>query len=213
MVETLSKNWWLLALGGVLEAIYSALNFFMPSPDTFLTLRTVVHRGTVLDMGMLALAAGSCTIVAAIWSSRKRKSWLLMLNGLAGSALGLILLFWTGSLAFQTVALLVAAMAMSLGIYELATARTLRRHLAGEWLLGTAGIASLGFALAFLAFVFRWIELDPGSPAQTLLWLGSYFGFSAICKLCLALHPRTIDLSQPGQWQDLPTFGNPKHAH
>jgi hypothetical protein len=39
----------------------------------------------------------------------------------------------------------------------------------------------------FLGFVFRWIRLDPGPSAQTFYWLGSYFGFGAICMLGLAL--------------------------
>jgi uncharacterized membrane protein HdeD (DUF308 family) len=214
LIQTLIKNWWLLALCGVLDAIISVMNFFMQRPDGSPTLRTFVHsRGTVVHMGMLVLAAGACTIAAGIWSSRKGKSWLLVLNGLACSALGLIFTFWTGPLAFRTVALLIVVMAMSIGIYELATARTLRRHLADEWLLGAAGVASVGFALAFFAFVFRWIKLEPGSPAQTLHWLGSYFGFSAICMLGLALRLHRLGLSQSGQWEDLPALGNPKHAH
>jgi uncharacterized membrane protein HdeD (DUF308 family) len=77
-------------------------------------------------------------------------------------------------------------MAVSIGVYELASARTLRRHRADEWFLGVAGIASFGFALVFLAFVFRWLKLDPSPSAQTFNWLGSYFGFSAICMLLLA---------------------------
>jgi hypothetical protein len=138
-------------------------------------------------MGTLALAAGVCTIAAGMWSSGKGKSWLLVLNGLACTALGLLLAFWTGPLAFRTIALLIAVMAMSIGIYELATARTLHRHLTAEWLLGAAGVVSVGFALAFLAFVLRWIKLEPASPAQTFDWMGAYFGFGAICMLGLAL--------------------------
>src|ERR1017187_9319468 len=190
------------------------MNFFMQRPDGSPTLRIFVHsRGTVVHMGLLVLAPGACMIAAGIWSSRKGKSWLLVLNGLACSALGLIFTFWTGPLAFRTVALLIVVMAMSIGIYELATARTLRRHLADEWLLGAAGVASVGFASVFFAFVFRWIKLEPGSPAQTLHWLGSYFGFSAICMLGLALRLYRLGLSQSGQWEDLPALGNPKHAH
>jgi uncharacterized membrane protein HdeD (DUF308 family) len=165
----------------------------MQRPDGSLTLRTFVNnRGTLVYMGMLALAAGACTIAASISSSRKGKSWLLVLNGLACSTLGLIFAFWTGPLAFRTVALLIVVMAMSIGIYELATARTLRRHLADEWLLGAAGMASVGFALVFLAFVFRWIELERGSPAQTMIWMGSYFGFSAVCMLGLGLRLNSL---------------------
>jgi len=169
MIKTLIKNWWLLAFCGVLDAMVSVV-YFNHVGHGFHGLKAVVFLGEV------TLAAGVCTIAAGIWSSRNRKSWLLMLNGLACSALGLILTFWKGPLAFNTIALLIVVMAISFGIYELATARTLRR---------LAGVVSVGFALVFLAFIFRWIELEPGSPGQTLLWLGSYFGFSAICMLGL----------------------------
>jgi hypothetical protein len=115
---------------------------------------------------------------------------MLVLNGLACSALGLILAFRAGGqISFRTIALLVVVMAMSIAIYELAAARRVGSRLAAEWLLGAAGAVSLGFASAFLAFALHWIKLDPGSPAQTLHWLGSYFGFAAICMVGLALRP------------------------
>ncbi len=78
----------------------------MQRPDGSIALRTLVHRGTLFDMGRLALAAGSCTIAAGIWIFRNRKAWLLALNGLALCTLGLILLFWRDPLAFRTIALL-----------------------------------------------------------------------------------------------------------
>lgn len=80
---------------------------------------------------------------------------------------------------------LIVVMAMSIGIYELVAGRALRRF-ANEWVLDAAGVASACFAFAFLAFVFRWIKLDPGAPTQSLHWLGCYFGVSAIGMLVLA---------------------------
>lgn len=210
MIQTLIKNWWLLALCGVLDAIISVMYLIMQD------LPFHAWKGTVVFLGKLALAAGACTIAAGIWRSAKGKCWLLVLNGLALGALGLINNWVFGlRISFRTIALLIVVMAMSIGILQLVTARILRRqrHVADEWFFGVAGVASVGFALAFLAFVFRWIKLDPGSPAQTLLWLGSYFGFSAICMLGLALRLHTQGLSQSGQWEALPPLGNPKHAH
>ncbi|MGD0360751.1 MAG: hypothetical protein ABSC93_07755 [Bryobacteraceae bacterium] len=191
MIQTLVKNGWLLVLCGVIDAIYSCMNFMMQRPDGSLTLRTFVNSsGTLVNMGVLALAAGVCTAAAGIWGSGRGRSWMLVLNGLACSALGLILAFRAGGqISFRTIALLVVVMAMSIAIYELAAARRVGSRLAAEWLLGAAGAVSLGFASAFLAFALHWIKLDPGSPAQTLHWLGSYFGFAAICMVGLALRP------------------------
>jgi hypothetical protein len=76
-------------------------------------------------------------------------------------------------------------MAVSLGTHELATAGRLRWRIR-RWFPGTAGAVLVGFALVFLAFVLGWIKLGPAGFAQTLFWLGSYFGFSAICMLGMA---------------------------
>jgi hypothetical protein len=78
-------------------------------------------------------------------------------------------------------------MAVSIGLYELVAAQTLRGHRVDEWLQATTGVLSVGFAGVFLGFVFGWIRLEPSPSAQTFHWLGSYFGFSAICMLGLAL--------------------------
>jgi uncharacterized membrane protein HdeD (DUF308 family) len=178
-----------LALCAILDAIYAAMNFFTQRQDGSLALRAFVnHRETIVNMGILALAAGACTIVAGLWMSGEFKSWLLVLNGLACSALGLIFTFWTGPLAFHTIAILIAAMAMAIGIYGLASVRIRQ-----GWLFASAGVVFTGFALTFLGFVFHWIRLDPASPTQTFYWMGSYFVFSAIFMLGLALRQHKQD--------------------
>jgi uncharacterized membrane protein HdeD (DUF308 family) len=191
MTQSLVKSWWLLALCGVLDALFAVMIFLM-SPDGSPNLRIFMHgRNAITQLGVFALAAGICTIAASGWSSRKDNSWLLMLNGLACSSLGLLVTLGaigaTRPIAFRTIALVIVIMAMSIGLYELAAARTLRGHPIDEWLLGAAGVVSVGFAVAFLAFVLRWIKLDPSPSAQTFNWLGSYFGFTAICMVGLAL--------------------------
>ena len=174
-MQLLIESRWLLALCGVLDAIIAVINFDH-AVNGF-------HGGAVMRMGMLALAAGACTIAVGVWSSRNGKSWFLVLKGLAFGALGLILTGIFGSrIQFRTIALLIVLMAMSMGIYEL----RLQCHAAYEWILGAAGLISVAFALVFFAFVFGWIKMQPG-PRQTVLWLGSYFGFSALCMLALSL--------------------------
>jgi uncharacterized membrane protein HdeD (DUF308 family) len=189
MTQSVVKSWWLLALCGVLDALFAVLIVLLGNSDGSPNLRIFMHsRNAITQLGLLALAAGVCTIAASVWRSRKDNSWLLVLNGLATSSLGvLVALGATRPITFRTIALVIVIMAMSIGLYELATARTLRGHLVDEWLLGAAGVVSLGFAVVFLAFVLRWIKLDPSPSAQTFNWLGSYFGFTAICMVGLAL--------------------------
>ena len=206
MIQTLIKNWWLLALCGVLDAIYSAVNLFMQEPDGSLALRKYALQSTVVLLGKLALAAGACAIAAGLWRSKQGKSWFLVLNGLALSALGLVLNGILGlAISFRTITLLLVVMAMSIGIFEFVIARTMRRqrHVADEWFLGLAGAASVVFALAFLAFGFRWIEMQP-RPHADFVWFGSYFGFSAICMVGLALRLHSLGLSPTSQSEGLP---------
>jgi len=181
VIQKLSKGWWLLALCGILDAILALLNLsvFRQGP--------LAPQSIVTDMCTLALAAGVCTIAAGLWDFRQGRSWLLVLNGLAFSAYGLLPILWRGPLSFRVFALLVVVMAVSIGTLELTTARTPGRGIAGKWVLGLAGAVSISFAFAFLALALRWIELEPALHSALFLWFGSYFAFSAISMLGLAL--------------------------
>jgi uncharacterized membrane protein HdeD (DUF308 family) len=189
VTQPMIKNWWLLALCGVLDALFAVMIFLMARPNGSPVLRALGHsRNNITELGALALAAGICTIAASIWSARRRSSWLLVLNGLACTLLGLLVsLGSTRAVTFRTIALVIVVMAVSIGLYELANARMLRGHRLNEWLLGAAGVISVGFAVTFLAFVLHWIKLDSSPSAQTFYWLGAYFGFTAICMLGMAL--------------------------
>jgi uncharacterized membrane protein HdeD (DUF308 family) len=181
MIQRLISKWWSLGLCVALETTIAIAYFNYAAYGTH-------SSDAVVLLGALTLTAGIFTIAHGILNALEGKRWLLVLNGLACSSLGLILTLAT-RVAFPTIALLIIGMALSLGGYELAKAGLLRRHRAPEWLAGAAGIISLGFAVVFLAFVFRWIKLNPTSPAQSFLWLGSYFAFSAFCMLGTAQLP------------------------
>jgi uncharacterized membrane protein HdeD (DUF308 family) len=212
LMQTLRKNWWLLAVCGLLEAAISVIYLILQGTDGPLTFQ--VWGSSISWLGKLTLAAGVCTIAAGLLKSANGRSWLLVLNGLALVALGLIQYGFTRfPISFLTVTLLIFAMAMSLGVLEFAIGRILwrRRHAAGGLLFTLAGLASGGFALAFFALGFRWITLDPGSHAD-LLWLGLYFAFSAICMLGLALRLHKLDRSLSGEWEALPSVA-PGLAH
>lgn len=192
-MRTLIKNWWLLALCGVLDAIISVI-YFDHSGHGFHTLRIMVL------MGNLALAAGASTIVAAIWSFIGRKSWLLVLNGLALVALGVILNGVFGfRISLRTIALLIVVMALSLGAFELTIARILRNldRVVDASFSAIEGIISIVFAVVFLALAFQWIKIQPGGWLPDLLWLGSFFAFSALSMFSLILRLR-------GRREDLP---------
>jgi uncharacterized membrane protein HdeD (DUF308 family) len=187
--QALIRNSWLLALCSVLYAIFSFVILFWLSPNGLPILRSfVTPRGMVPLIGSVALTAGACTIAAAIWNSSQARSWFLLLNGLACIALGLLIsLGATRAVAFRTIALLIALMAASIAVHQLAIARALRGLPVREWMLAGAGVVSIGFAGVFLGFALGWIRLEPSPSGETFYWLGAYFAFSALCMLGLAL--------------------------
>ena len=213
MIRALTKIWWLLALCGVLDAMHAAMNLLMLSPNLSLSLRRFALPNAVWDMGMLALAAGACAIVAGLWNSGRDNSWLLSLHGLALGAYGLIAVspLVRGPLSFRPVSLLFVVMAMSIGAFTLRTAQTLRSGATERWYLGVAGAASIGLAFTFLSVGFDWVRL--GSPRSFWVWMSCYFGFCAIFMLWLALRLHGQDRSQSGQREALPPLRSPRHAH
>jgi hypothetical protein len=202
-------------LCGVLEAAFSFVNLFMQDQDGSWTFRKSATKVTLLLLGKLALAAGACAIGAAVWRSATGKSWLLALNGLAQLALGLTFSGVFGfKISFRAVVLLFTVVAFTVGIFELEITRSLAgmRHVVDQWFMGVAGATSIGFALAFSAMAIRLIELEPLAHSE-FLWFGSYFGFSAVCMVGLGMRLHSIGNSHADQWDALPSFGNPKHAH
>ena len=208
MIHTLIKNWWLLALVAILNATFSVTYLIMHDPISF---RKYAVQNTLVFLGRVALATGVCGIIAGVWRSATGKCWPLVFNGLAFVALGVIFSGVFGPrISLSTVALLVIAMALGVGLLEFAVARTSRRHrrLVDGWLAGLAGTISVGFAVWFLALVFGLIRLEPGSHSD-FAWFGSYFGFTAISMFVLAV--RLHGLGPSGRWEVSPSL-NPSEA-
>jgi hypothetical protein len=215
MIQTPSRNWWLLALCGVFEAGYAVVILLMRDQNGSPTWRTFLTKGTILLLGELAVVAGVCTMAAGLWSANG-KSWLVALNGFALGALGaleLIVAFWTLRMSFRPFVLLFIVMALSVGSLALANARTLRGAVADKWLLRLAGAIAFGFALAFLVLALGWVNLRQHPPEFLNIWMGCYFAFSAICMLGLAVRLHGRGLSRSGPTEALPSLGNPEHAH
>lgn len=149
----------LLALYAVLAAVMAAIYLVMLTTDGPLLFHT--WNSTIRFQGLLAFAAAACSI--AIGFSR---SWLLVLNGLALAALGLIQydLAARFPIRFLTIAMLLVLMAVTTGLFERRTA-----------LVAT----SFAFAAAALALGLHWIRFAPNLHPDLLL-LGAWFAFIAI---------------------------------
>lgn len=210
MSRALLNAWWLLALCGMFDAMYAAINLLMMKPS--LILPRFGLATAVWDMGILALAAGACAIATGLWSGGKDHSWLLSLHGLALGAFGAIAVspLVKGPLGFRRVSLLLTVMAASIGAFALATAQTERRGSKGRLFLIAAGAASISFAFSFIAVGF-FFRLEP--PQLFFIWMSSYFVFCAAFMLWLAFRLHSRAIGQAGQMEPLSPLSSPRHAH
>ena len=212
MSGTLSKAWWLLALCGILDAMHASINLLM----TNLPLTDRVFGSNLMavrDMGLLALAAGACTIAAGLSSGGKDQSWLLSLHGLAMGAFGTVIVspLIKGPLSFRPISVLFMIMAASLGAFSLAAAKTQRRSDQGRWLSLALGAALIGFAASFLIIGGFRIRLE---PQQTyFIWMSTYLSLCAIFMIWLAFHVHSQGIGQSGPADPLLPAQRPIHVH
>ncbi len=139
MLELLTRNWWVLALRGVLAILLGILCFAWPG---------VALVALVIVIGVYILADGILAVITGL--SERVKGWgLLLLEGILLIILGFAVFRWPGITA---VALLVlfALRAIIVGVLEIAEAIRLRKQVEGEWLLGLAGVLSVIFGVLLL---------------------------------------------------------------
>ena len=72
----------------------------------------------------------------------------------------------------------IASWAVLMGIFEIAAAIRLRKHIENEWLLGLSGLVSILFGVLLF--------LQPGAGALAVIWLiGSFLIFFGILLIAL----------------------------
>jgi uncharacterized membrane protein HdeD (DUF308 family) len=154
MNMVLARNWWVLALRGVLAIVFGVLAFVNPG----LTLSTLIRL-----FGAYSLVDGVFAIVAGLRAAQRHERWWpFALEGLASIAVGIVVFLMPLAAAF---ALLMIASAWSIvtGILRIAAAIRLRREIKGEWLLILNGLLSVAFGVV--------IAIVPGAGLVTLVWL------------------------------------------
>ena len=174
MVTIFAINWWALALRGVAAVLFGILAFVLP---------LVTLTALAFLFAAYAFLDGVLNIVAAMKGvHRSERWWVLLLEGIAGIAAGVITVAWPG-ITVLVLLYLVAAWAVVTGILEIMAAIRLRRHIMGEWLLALTGIASVLFGL-LLATV-------PSAGALVIAWwIGAYVLVFGILMLALAFRLR-----------------------
>jgi len=156
-VDVLSRNWWIFLLRGLAGILFGIITFIAPG---------ISLAALVLLFGAYAVADGVLAMVAAVRRRGEGRWGMLLLEGVAGIAVGVLTLLWPGITAI-TLLYLIAAWATVTGVFELVAAVRLRKEIKGEWLLALGGVASIAFGVL--------VALFPGSGALALvLWIGAY---------------------------------------
>lgn len=141
MLTMLSKNWWVLALRGVIAILFGiALLLFPPAVITTM----------VLFFGAYALVDGVGNIYTAFQNRTQPRWWVTLLEGIIGVIAGILVfaypLFAAISAAYF-VLYVIAFWSVSTGIMQVVQAVQLRKEIEGEFWLGLSGLLSVLFGI------------------------------------------------------------------
>jgi uncharacterized membrane protein HdeD (DUF308 family) len=173
MSTVLVRNWWALAIRGVLAILLGLIAFANPAGAVAVF---------VLLFGAYAIIEGIFSIVAGVRAAeRHERFWVLLLKGVVDILAGIVAFVAPAAAAFALV-LVVAFWAIVTGVLELAAAVRLRRE-HGEWLLILNGVLSLLLGVILL--------VRPAAGLLVLLWwIGAYAIVFGIVLLTLAFRLR-----------------------
>jgi uncharacterized membrane protein HdeD (DUF308 family) len=139
MKSILAQYWWLIALRGVLGILFGIIALIMPVA-TILALVVLFSAYMLVD--------GAFALYAAYQAGRQNRKWgLLLLQGLANIAAGVLAFLWPGLTALAFVILL-AAWSIVSGCLQLAAAFRIEQ---GRWWLVLGGVASIIFGMLLIA--------------------------------------------------------------
>ena len=174
MIADLRRNWWVLALRGVLGILFGIVAFVWPGATL---------AALILVFGAYVFVDGIFAVVAGIGMRRQMdRWWLIVLEGAAGIILG-VLTFRSPDTTALILLTFIAAWSIVTGIFEIATAVRLRKLIANEWLLILSGVVSIIFGALLIA--------QPGAGAIAIVWLlGAYALLFGMLTLMFALRLR-----------------------
>ncbi|MBV8829272.1 MAG: HdeD family acid-resistance protein [Acidobacteriaceae bacterium] len=171
----LAMNWWSLALRGVIAILLGLLTFTWPG---------ITLSAFVLLFGAYAFIDGIVNLAGAVQHSRMHERWgALLVEGILGIVAGIVTFAWPG-VTLLILIIIIAVWAVMTGVFEIAAAIRLRKHISGEWLLIVTGVASVLFGILLFA--------APATGALVIaLWFGVYAIVFGILLTALAFRLRS----------------------
>ena len=163
---SLTENWWIIALRGVLALIFAALAFWMP--QSALLAMTLVF-------GAFSLVNGAFNLFAAVRHIQKKEHWgWLLFSGIVGILTGVVVLVapWVATMVMASFLWAsVGFWAIFTGVLEISAAVRLRQEIKGEIWLALSGLLSI-----ILGAIVLWIFFS--RPVESFLaagWLLSFY--------------------------------------
>lgn len=177
----MKPNWnWLIARG-IFGIVFGLLAFIWPA--------TALIAVSVL-FAVYVLVAGAMSVMAAFDQYRSHQKWMLLgLQGIVGIVAGIAALFYPGIALFSLI-VLIALWAMVSGIVELALAFSAREFVGHPVWLGLAGLASILFGGAVLAWPLNGISF-------LVAFIGAYAVINGILFITWGIRHKTPSDSSP----------------
>ncbi|SDN91323.1 Uncharacterized membrane protein HdeD, DUF308 family [Methylobacterium phyllostachyos] len=174
MSAALARNWWLVALRGVIAILFGVIAFV--APQAFVL-------SLVLFFAAYTLTDGIFAILGAIRAAQHHERWgFLLLEGIVDIVVAVAAVLVPGAAVWAFV-LLLAAWALVTGGLMIAAAFRLHLHY-GRWWLILGGVVSILFGIALI--------INPGVSALVLTWwIGGYSLAFGVLLLILAFQLRS----------------------
>lgn len=149
VIELLTRNWWLVALRGVLAVIFGLVTLVWPD----LTLLALIFL-----WGFYALVDGISSI--ALGAAVPGHRWSNILIGVVGVLAGLVAIMLPGETAVVLL-VIIAIWAIVAGVVQVVAGIALRRAMAHAWFLIVTGALTLVLGVVLL--------FEPGAGALALV--------------------------------------------
>lgn len=181
MVRTLSRNWWLVLLRGVLAILFGLAAFVWPG-ITLLTLIVLFGIYAIVD-GLVAVGTGLAR------TKESPRWWTFLVEGLLSIGAGVVALVWPG-LTTLVLIYMIALWAVFTGVLEIVAAIRLRHEITNEWMLALGGVISI--ALGVLLF------FQPAAGTLAVVWtIGAYAIIFGILLVVLGFRLRNWQAAEP----------------
>ena len=171
LVDGIASRWWSPVIRGVAAILFGVLAIAVPRAGLAML---------VILWAIYALVDGVFNLAVSVQRGRAGARWgWPLLEGLVSIAAGVLTFAWP-EITAMVLLYVIAVWAIATGVAEMAAAFALRGAGGGEWLLGLAGVSSIGFG-----FLLAW---RPGTGALAVVWLiGGYAMLFGVLLVALGL--------------------------